>query len=873
MAIGDIKASGGVQQDVVRDTGAGAALARGADGLRLGIQSFATSYFGHLNSEQDLVNQSEARVRDAQMLDAESKFLQFQTEEGQRYTEFMRARSADPAGQTDAYDAEFKTRRDEFLNSLPRHARDQYVGKMEAYRGQQLSSAFTGEMQALDAKAGTQLTDGMNKYGTALKAGQIELEDAIASFDEMVDVSGLPPVAKEEYKRQGRQVLTALEFGTAVENTARGYGTVGEANGQDVVAAGMHPVGRGVLNAIAGRESPGYNVINGGGTFTDYSDHPRTKSANGSTAAGRYQFLASTWDSAKASYERTYGVKVPDFSPEWQDRVALHLAETEFNRRNKSGLTFQQVLANPTPENLAAVRQALGNPYDPNDPNTVVWQGWADSHGGTDAAFVEAVMGERGVAGGGTPAVGAPNVWTDPRYADIPLDQKLQLAGQAQDAYQQQATILADQSKRASEARIKALEDSAYNGEYGLADLPLLKANGQITNADEERAFRKGVEDNQKKVAEGTTFSQKLATGEPLTEKDRAYYPQWLGEETLSGLSTNDPAAQDKLTYGVAKAGFMPREAMYNLLAASSRPETAPEALAYLATLDKNYPTALQRSGMSTDDVARVRLFGQMAEVSMDPRDTYAKLEAMRAVHQNKTPEAVDKEAQKQMKKSGLVTPEAIFSRIETDEWGPSDMVYPKEGPVATSMLLDGKKAYTAGYRATGTEEGALLYMDTYLKQHWGPSEVGGAPRFVRNPPENYYEPVADSYQWLDADVRGTLGLDASTSYALIGDPKTAKEAEEGKLPTYMVYVEPKDGYPYVEPRRWGGRRPDPIMATAEKIRKEAERARLVEEGIAAQEVNKKQAEMEKMIDETFSPEVELLRLQEQQSANPLGVK
>lgn len=93
-----------------------------------------------------------------------------------------------------------------------------------------------------------------------------------------------------------------------------------EAGGRNVLA---------FLDAIAFSEGTikfgdqdGYNVIVGGSTFTDYSDHPRKliplpKLGIKSTAAGRYQLLSRYWD----AYRKQLNLK--DFSPINQDRVAL----------------------------------------------------------------------------------------------------------------------------------------------------------------------------------------------------------------------------------------------------------------------------------------------------------------------------------------------------------------------------------------------------------------------------------------------------------------------------------------------------------------------------------------------------------------------
>lgn len=68
----------------------------------------------------------------------------------------------------------------------------------------------------------------------------------------------------------------------------------------------------------------GYDVLVGGGLFTGYEDHPRKvielpRLGIKSTAAGRYQILARYYDVYKAQ------LKLPDFSPGSQDRIAVQL--------------------------------------------------------------------------------------------------------------------------------------------------------------------------------------------------------------------------------------------------------------------------------------------------------------------------------------------------------------------------------------------------------------------------------------------------------------------------------------------------------------------------------------------------------------------
>src|SRR5262245_29152725 len=106
---------------------------------------------------------------------------------------------------------------------------------------------------------------------------------------------------------------------------------------QSTARAAVTPMQRAFLNSMSAGEAPDYNTMYGGGRFDDMADHPRQKIpitsgpniGKKSSAAGRYQFLAPTWDAAKSA------LGLPDFSPDSQDAAAVWLAERDYKDRTK----------------------------------------------------------------------------------------------------------------------------------------------------------------------------------------------------------------------------------------------------------------------------------------------------------------------------------------------------------------------------------------------------------------------------------------------------------------------------------------------------------------------------------------------------------
>lgn len=151
--------------------------------------------------------------------------------------------------------------------------------------------------------------------------------------------------------------------GTSVAGTGGGTSAPASSGGRvtQAVNSSLSPAQRALLDTIAGTESPDYNTIYGGKKFDSYAAHPGVAVPIGSgpnagktsSAAGRYQFLGSTWN----NQAQKLGLK--DFSPENQDLAAWDLAATTYAQ--KTGRDLNADLNDPNAR--GGIGQALSGQW------------------------------------------------------------------------------------------------------------------------------------------------------------------------------------------------------------------------------------------------------------------------------------------------------------------------------------------------------------------------------------------------------------------------------------------------------------------------------------------------------------------------------
>ena len=680
-----------------------------------------------------------------------------------------------------------------FLETVPERLRGEYSVRLEGLTNSKVTGAFTWEYAEGNKAFVAETEQTIDGLSLQMQQGSIAADQAITAVEELINKSDLPDIVRQELRVQALSRFRSIEFQKEIEIARSGGGTVGPATGEDVVAAGLLPHERGFLNAVSSRESGDkYNVRYNGhdnapATFDDFSDHPRifVRRPDGrmSSAAGRYQFTATTWDQVSRELGLT------SFSPENQDRAAIHLARKRYNAQRAGGLTFDQALQSGNRDIILTVKQSLGE----------TWEAFQTM---SDDEFVNIVSGSKGIAGGGTGSALYPDLWNDERFAELPYDQLLKLANAGATAQEEDAEAQLKAIKEAADAALQNAYMGAIRGQLTEADVSRLLEDGTLRTASEVRSFQEFARRGAEKVDGATRIQQNLLSEDYVfTGRDMKDMNAFVGDEGLAALSQRDQDfTQGALLPLVARTGMLPTDSarVLSQQLSSTDPMHNSFALGVLGDIYAQNPAAIERAeGLTRGQKDQIAVFSANRAFTTPE-------EAMDLYRQSLDPnmsqqlETLGKEGEKAFAD--------ISDRQLLNAFDPSIFVGGPDIPASPAQAIafrnNARSLYVQGYKLFGGDDGkATDYMNERLKLEWGPTEIGGAgKRLARLGPEKYYEQVDGGWDWIDFNVRAELGLGEDIEFQLVGDAQTKFE---GSLfagggselnASYMVAVKDDEG-------------------------------------------------------------------------------
>jgi muramidase (phage lysozyme) len=782
MAIGDVQLGSQVIQPIEpRATpeafGAGVAVALqglAQEGQQLGL---------NISS----VNAYLAQKRKAQAaLDADTAMAKWAGEQDRKLEASAHGAAPGARGYTDASYDSMRKSGEEFLKGIDPTLQDEYRARVETFVQNRTTSAFKFEQQSGDQQFISQINELVTEAQTTIYNSPDEFDDAFSYIKDAIGKTTLPPTQKEALEQQAFNSLASVDFQRRAERAATGVAPVGPTDGKDVVAPGLPGYARGALNAIASVESPDYATINGGGKFTDFSDHPRVRvylpNGDFSTAAGRYQIIAPTWDTAK----RALGLQ--GFDAVSQDRAAWWTAKNDY--RAATGRSLDAVLSGNDPAAIVEAKHIL-------EPT------WTGLKGMPDSQWLAMVHG--GMQAGGTGDAAMPNLWGDPRYAGLPFDTKLQLQNAALQQIEQ--AQIADQRARAQ------AEDQAYNALVegvgsGTVSEPMVELaiqNGDLTEAGKISAVRNMVKDQReiRESLEKTLTQIQNPSHVFTTEKEDLDALDVLYDKggLQASVGAMDPQGPQALNNLVRRTGVIPPKMALQLEQMSAgTPQQQGYALDIAASLSEAYPGAF--STAASDELeARASFWRTSRQYSTDEAQAlqqYAdwrspEKAAMRARYEDEADKILNGGDAKYPGKSPQdalnLFMSSTFGYIVGAVTGTNPQI-PSTGAEQALLFNDYSALFKQYYPLMqGDENKTNEMVSKLLHRVWGVNTVDGSNKLMKYAPNAVGSgiPLVDgSLQWVDTQIRDAVGMTSSDRYELVSDGQTAAGFAQGK-PSWKV--------------------------------------------------------------------------------------
>lgn len=766
-------------------------------GIGRALQSIGGSLEGAARSVEDMHAALQARNEKQDGFEWDEKYIRWAGEQNRLTAERLRNAPADGRGLTNMVNSELEASREGFLAEIPEHLKGEFSTKTARYVEDGITTAFNFEIKQGDEFFRQKTNEVMNEQAAGILTGDYSGEQARSTVARLIDRSDLPELEKQALRQQTDAFLAQAEFQKELEYAREDLGPVREPTGSDVVAPGLQGYERGILNAISRYESSdSYNVRYGGTggakTFTDYSDHPRVfeERADGrvSSAAGRYQITATTWD-----YIQKH-LHLPDFSPVSQDRAAIWLARQTYNKQVRAGeADFDTVLRSGDRQAIIGMKAML----------TDAQGGWEAFREMKDDEFANIILGAQGSAGGGTGSSMAPDIWEDPRFAAVSFEDKVRLSGVAS----READARIAESNREIEAALKARTDaillSATQGQFQYTDEATLVEAGLLRDQTDVNNFRSAVRGYDEAFSALGRVNNALATGGLITSGDDKGLNQLIGKDGIEAVrGLDEDFGQGTVVPLSLRAGFIPSDVASELVGMlnSTQPAARNYASDILGTIYSANPHALENSKGITREVVQEAVMQSTLRDFMPEEQVQQRLADLRDPNRSGAIKQQRQDFGEQFEEE--FTNDDLKKRFDTWAFGDEPSLPLDIGQEAV-FRRDMKELYTQGMLASGDSKAAMQYATEMMRQRWAPSDIGGERRMMRDGPERFYPTVQQTHDWIDFSVREEFGLSGDTQFQLVSDAQTLAEgarfaSAEDKTgltnASFMIAVKTEDG-------------------------------------------------------------------------------
>lgn len=703
-----------------------------------------------------------------------SKFDQDMTES---LTELKRGYASDGKGYTKTAESLYDEKAAQYLSTVPPELQDEFRYRVQENKKSIVADSLSFQYQAGDAHFKQGVSDELNRARTTLDQNPGALDAQRAHMSEVIDATDLPQIEKEDLKRKVNIGLETATYKAEVRKDAStriaiGVGDIADFNSgaraiilkeEGYVPTAMWDVNHhrvGYSSDTTTDENGNVHVVQAGDVTTradaDRDLNRRIKEADnaGAKAVGgeRWGALGANVKAGLASVYYHYG-KYP------QEVI-----------RAVEGGNAQDI--------ASAVRGLSSNPARREREAKII-----EGSGGIDA---------------------------DPRFQNIPYEDRLALRDDADREAAQEATAQAKANKDLLDKQSNNLYLGLLDGTKGQADIDQARQAGWLTDYDSINKANGILKEANVQTRLAGEAALKINGGgvfDPTDPDDKKRLNAYVGKDGLNRITQGDQAyIHDSIVPLVSHTGDIPTDVAGTLIGMvrANDSQQAMFALDALAQLRDTNQIAFD-SRVSNDVAAQVDMWDSQKTLVTDQAELLNNVrggtdQATRQARLNLRNEAKGILSQSQ---NGVPNSRSMLSSVV----GAFDGYFTRAPNLYTNPLANQalekefSTLFVDKYSLTGNTQTATDLAIKDLQRTWGVTAVGNRRLLMKYPPEAAgYRPINGSYDWIDASVRQDLNLPVGEGFEILSDDRTREDIQKFQKdpsappPSYRVFTVDADG-------------------------------------------------------------------------------
>jgi len=351
-------------------------------------------------------------------------------------------------------------------------------------------------------------------------------------------------------------------------------------------------------------------------------------------------------------------------------------------------------------------------------------------------------------------------------------------------------------------------------------------AQGDLTRTDIDAALAEGEIDidswanlavaaqSAQEAADAAAAERDLLLGGPVLDPSNAAHRDAVDGAWRDFLADGDAQAEFTANPGAFTADLVAMTQNYGVvppsgvtalraLAASGDDNQQAGALDAIAAIS-NVREVAASTAFTANLVADAALYQSVASNGLAPAQALARVRTAREARGN-TPQAVLM-SQADAVLADMDVPamlEQHFDAIPIPFVGRPDLGSESNRAAAT---LQFRQLYRTHFAEHGDAVAAGEQAMAVMGRSWGSSRVTGDDVFMAYPPERFYSVPGQDNQWMRDQLGAAVGEIADgevRDVRLISDAQTAREAQGGLPPSYMVSYADDEGRLFGAPGRW----------------------------------------------------------------------